>query len=119
MLLAAGTGCQTYTGGMTLPSPRYLQHPPQYYPADPPFPLQRERDAMQEPVQSPPARTSFRGSADLSIRPATLPTAKSPVSAQTTPTPAPKTKPATPTPVTPEKPARRTFWSRFIGFWGK
>src|SRR5690349_19738362 len=34
------TGCQTYpagAGGMTLPSPHYLEHYPQYIPPDPPF----------------------------------------------------------------------------------
>jgi hypothetical protein len=36
------SGCQTWTGGMTLPSPRYLEHPPQYIPPSPPFPLTRE-----------------------------------------------------------------------------
>ena len=44
------TGCQTYPagfGGMTLPSPHYLKHYPQYFPPDPPFPLQRELDSMQ------------------------------------------------------------------------
>ena len=38
------TGCQTQTTGtgMTLPSPRYLNYPPQYIPPSPPFPLPRE-----------------------------------------------------------------------------
>jgi hypothetical protein len=40
-LLALG-GCQTWVAGMTLPSGRYLQHPPQYIPPSPPFPLSRE-----------------------------------------------------------------------------
>ena len=37
-------GCQTYvpTTGQTLPSPRYLDHPPQFFPQSPPFPLPRE-----------------------------------------------------------------------------
>ena len=37
-------GCQTQvTGtGQTLPSPRYLDHLPQYHPQSPPFPLPRE-----------------------------------------------------------------------------
>jgi len=46
------TGCQSYpagAGGMTLPSPHYLQHYPQYQPPSPPFPLQRELDSMQGP----------------------------------------------------------------------
>ncbi len=48
--VTALTGCQTYPagfGGMTLPSPHYLKHYPQYFPPDPPFPLQRELDSMQ------------------------------------------------------------------------
>ena len=42
--LTATTGCQTHiiSAGMTLPSPHYLEHPPQYFPPDPDYPLQRE-----------------------------------------------------------------------------
>jgi hypothetical protein len=36
------SGCQTWVAGMTLPSGRYLEHPPQYFPPSPPFPLARE-----------------------------------------------------------------------------
>lgn len=35
--------------GMALPSPRYLQHAPQYFPPDPAFPLPRELRAMECP----------------------------------------------------------------------
>jgi hypothetical protein len=55
LLLAATTlsGCQTWVpgAGVTLPSPRYLQHPPQYFPPSPPFPLSREL-AYQESVSA-------------------------------------------------------------------
>ena len=44
------TGCQTWFGGMTLPSPRYLQHYPQYFPADPSFPLPRELATQTDPA---------------------------------------------------------------------
>ena len=50
--MAALAGCQTYPagfGGMTLPSPHYLKHQPQYFAPDPAFPLQRELNAMQDP----------------------------------------------------------------------
>jgi hypothetical protein len=40
--LACLSGCQTNVAGMTLPSAYYLQHPPQYFPESPPFPLPRE-----------------------------------------------------------------------------
>jgi hypothetical protein len=42
-------GCQTYlpTTGQTLPSPRYLDHPPQYFPPSPTFPLSRELATME------------------------------------------------------------------------
>lgn len=43
------TGCQTWVGGMTLPSPRYLQHYPQYFPPDPAFPLPRELASQEDP----------------------------------------------------------------------
>jgi hypothetical protein len=37
------TGCQTWIGGMTLPSGHYLEHhPPQYFPEEPAFPLPKE-----------------------------------------------------------------------------
>ena len=47
MLMSALTGCQTWVGGMTLPSGRYLDHPPQYFPQDPDFPLERELATME------------------------------------------------------------------------
>lgn len=46
MGLAAGSGCQTYFAGQTLPSPRYLDHYPQYFQQDPAFPLQKELNSM-------------------------------------------------------------------------
>lgn len=46
--LGATTGCQTWTAGMTLPSGRYLEHPPQYFPPSPPFPLSRELATMEK-----------------------------------------------------------------------
>jgi hypothetical protein len=50
-MIAAFTvsGCQTHFGGMTLPSGHYLKHPPQFFPNDPAFPLQREQDSMTDP----------------------------------------------------------------------
>jgi hypothetical protein len=47
MTLAALSGCQTNVAGMTLPSGHYLQHPPQYFPPSPPFPLPRELAQQQ------------------------------------------------------------------------
>jgi hypothetical protein len=47
LALAATTGCQTNVAGMTLPSGHYLQHPPQYFPPSPAFPLQRELASME------------------------------------------------------------------------
>jgi hypothetical protein len=43
------TGCQTWVGGMTLPSGRYLQHYPQYFAPDPDFPLPRELASQEDP----------------------------------------------------------------------
>ena len=48
--VAGLSGCQTHTGGMTLPSPHYLNHYPTYFPPDPPFTHQRERDSMLDPT---------------------------------------------------------------------
>ena len=52
LALLALSGCQTWTGGMTLPSPRYLQHPPQYIPPSPPFPLQRELTGQEATAET-------------------------------------------------------------------
>jgi hypothetical protein len=44
LLLATLVGCQTQVPGtqQTLPSGHYLEHPPQYVPPSPAFPLPRE-----------------------------------------------------------------------------
>jgi hypothetical protein len=68
LALAALSGCQTWVpeAGLTLPSGHYLQHPPQYFPPSPPFPLTRELaqqqataaaapGALPPPVPVPPA----------------------------------------------------------------
>jgi len=45
--LGSLTGCQTWVGGMTLPSGHYLQHQPQFFPPSPSFPLTRELAGQQ------------------------------------------------------------------------
>lgn len=47
--LSLSTGCQTWYGGMTLPSGHYLDHYPQYFGPDPAFPLPRELASMEDP----------------------------------------------------------------------
>jgi hypothetical protein len=54
-LMVAATGCQTWVAGMTLPSGFYLQHPPQYIPPSPSFPLSREEGHMAAEAVPPPA----------------------------------------------------------------
>jgi len=60
LALALVVGCQTQVPGtlQTLPSPRYLQHPPQYIPPSPPFPLAREL-AAQEKAWAEPVPTAL------------------------------------------------------------
>jgi hypothetical protein len=53
-LLALGTGCQTWVAGMTLPSGHYLEHPPQYIPPSPPYPLARELGRQNETAAAVP-----------------------------------------------------------------
>jgi hypothetical protein len=50
LLLALASGCQTWVPdiGMTLPSPNYLKHQPQYIPPSPPYPLARELASLEE-----------------------------------------------------------------------
>jgi hypothetical protein len=47
-LVLAG-GCQTWVpeAAMTLPSPHYLEHPAQFIPPSPPYPLPREAAALE------------------------------------------------------------------------
>jgi hypothetical protein len=56
LVLATLSGCQTWVpgAGITLPSPHYLEHPPQYIAPSPPFPLTREL-ANQEAINARPA----------------------------------------------------------------
>jgi hypothetical protein len=49
LALTCTTGCQTWYGGMTLPSGRYLEHYPQYFAPDPAFPLPRELASQEDP----------------------------------------------------------------------
>jgi hypothetical protein len=57
---AISAGCQTNMAGMTLPTPRYLEHFPQYFPAEPDFPLVKELAYQEEtagllaPQNAPP-----------------------------------------------------------------
>ncbi len=54
-VLAAATGCQTWVAGMTLPSGHYLEHPPQYIPPSPEYPLPRELATQEETSVAPAA----------------------------------------------------------------
>jgi hypothetical protein len=53
LALALLSGCQTYYGGMTLPSGRYLEHTPTYIPESPPFPYSRELASQQAIAAQP------------------------------------------------------------------
>jgi hypothetical protein len=50
LLVGLVSGCQTWVPdiGMTLPSPNYLKHQPQYIPPSPPYPLPRETASLEE-----------------------------------------------------------------------
>jgi hypothetical protein len=47
LALISLSGCQTWVAGMTLPTGRYLEHPPQYFPPSPPFTHYREVASQQ------------------------------------------------------------------------
>jgi hypothetical protein len=51
------SGCQTWVpeAGLTMPTPRYLQHQPQYIPPSPPFPLSKELASLEEAAAQQPA----------------------------------------------------------------
>jgi len=61
LLMGLVSGCQTWVPeiGMTLPSPEYLRHQPQYIPPSSPYPLPRELASIEEAAaaqqNSPPA----------------------------------------------------------------
>jgi hypothetical protein len=82
------SGCQTNVGGMTLPSPHYLEHPPQYIPPSPPYPLPREL-ASQEAINAAP----IPGAAPIAPLPAPVPVPVAPPPA-VVPAPAPAPAPA-------------------------
>ena len=48
--LAMLSGCQTWVAeaGITVPSPWYLRHPPQYFPPSDPYPLPKELRSLEE-----------------------------------------------------------------------
>jgi hypothetical protein len=48
LAMSALAGCQTWMGGMTLPSGHYLEHLPQYFPEEPDFPLPKELAYQEE-----------------------------------------------------------------------
>ena len=58
------SGCQTQIPGtqQTLPSPHYLEHPPQYIPPSPAFPLARE-EATQAAINARRRRAARAGAA--------------------------------------------------------
>ena len=48
LALSVLSGCQANIAGMTLPSGRYLEHLPQYFPQEPDFPLPKELAYQEE-----------------------------------------------------------------------
>lgn len=77
LALLALCGCQTWMAGMTLPSGHYLQHPPQYIPPSPPFPLSRElasQEAAQAALIAPPGAVPL----PPAVPPAVVPGAPAP-----------------------------------------
>jgi hypothetical protein len=50
------SGCQTWVpqAGITMPSPDYLRHQPQYIPPSPPYPLPRELSNLEEAAAQQP-----------------------------------------------------------------
>ena len=83
--LAGLAGCQTHIigTGLTLPSGHYLEHPPQYFPPSPPFPLTRELAQQERALAGdvgagvvpggPPAPPPLPAPPDIGGRPAPQP----------------------------------------------
>jgi hypothetical protein len=99
-MLQEKSRCQPLAPGMTLPSPHYLQHYPQYVPPAPAFPLPRELPVACPPMPCPvqPIGGSFMPAADTPIHGSYAPT--------------PMVPPTAPMPV---KPGLVGTWYREIG----
>jgi hypothetical protein len=67
--LVGVAGCQTYYGGGTYPTPRYLEHPPVYIPDSPPFPLPRELATQQAIAAQPEPGAPAPGPAPAGLPP--------------------------------------------------
>lgn len=93
-------GCQTWMAGMTLPSGRYLQHPPQYFPPSPVFPLQRELSRQEEIALQGSGGPGAQGAL---VPPPPAPVVPPPAAALPLPAPAAGAAPAAPVPPAPEK----------------
>jgi hypothetical protein len=54
--MLATSGCQTWIqeAGVTMPTGEWLLHPPQFFPATPAFPLNREMNTMRTAYQNLP-----------------------------------------------------------------
>jgi hypothetical protein len=88
LVLAALVGCQTWLpeAGLTLPSPDYLAHPPQYIPRSPAFPFPREEATMEA--------MNARAGGPFGPAPLPPPVPAAPVGPQAPPPPAPLPPPA-------------------------
>jgi hypothetical protein len=66
LLVVLAGGCQTWVPeiGMTLPSPSYLRHTPQYIPPSPPYPLPRELASLEEAAAAQQANPPAYGPAN-------------------------------------------------------
>jgi hypothetical protein len=53
VVLAVATDCPTWWDSMILPSGHYLEHPPQFIPPDPSFPLPNELAHQEEDALRP------------------------------------------------------------------
>jgi hypothetical protein len=73
-LVLAPLGCQTYipSASLTLPSPHYLEHPPQFIAPDPDFPLPREL-ATQDAYNQAAIAAAAAGAAPAGIAPVVPP----------------------------------------------
>jgi hypothetical protein len=65
LALSSLTGCQTWYGGMTLPSGYYLRHYPQYFAPDPQHPLPRELASQEDPEGAARRAGGFGGVAPV------------------------------------------------------
>lgn len=101
-IAATGVGCQTWVGGMTLPSPDYLKDKPDYFSPAPQYKHAHELSSMQRAMADTNPDAGYAPRVTVPVPVAPVPRQVLPVvPAPATPAPAPSGIPPAPAAVPP------------------